>query len=353
VRGAKRPHPVCDRVLLRGGGTRLRVGAHRITVSWSRSLARSVPTTGRTPLVVGACLAAVTALLTACSSAPPDDGAKAVNVGGRQVYLTCRGPHTAGASTIVLISGYHGSSDVWTDPGALTPIKPATGPPVFEALAGSHHVCAYDRPGTLRDGKDAPLTDRSSPVPQPRTARDLVDELAATLNAAHVPRPYVLVGHSLGGLVAQLYARVHPDQVKGIVFVDAFSPTIPALFGARWPIYRDAVLNPPPAAQPWASMRSRASEQIDFDASVAQTLNAPPLPAIPLAVLTKTAPFAGVTSVPGLSAAELNRLYEQAEGALVALAPATPHMLATGSDHTIQLSQPDLVVSATELVLDR
>jgi len=49
----------------------------------------------------------------------------------------------------------------------------------------------------------------------------------------------------------------------------------------------------------------------------------------------------------------LSRLYEQAQDDIVELAPATPHFLATGSDHCIQCSQPDLVVRATELVEER
>ena len=72
-----------------------------------------------------------------------------------------------------------------------------------------------------------------------------------------------------------------------------------------------------------------------------------------MAVLTKTEPFAGLTDLPGLSAAEINEVYQRAEGHFVALAAATPQVVATGSDHYIQFSQPDLVVYATELVLGR
>jgi pimeloyl-ACP methyl ester carboxylesterase len=304
---------------------------------------------------VGSCVAALVLLLTACGARADASAAftASVNIGGRQVYLTCKGPTTSGAATVVLISGYRAASDVWTSPDAIAPIKPAAGPPVLDALATSHRVCAYDRPGTGMYAKDAPLTKRTTPVRQPRTARDLVDELDATLRAGHVPKPYVLVGHSLGGLVAQLYARLHPDEVHGIVFVDAFSATVPSVFGPQWATYRDGVLNPPPAKQPVVSLRGRDAEQLDFDASVKQTLEAPKLPAMPLAVVTKTLPFAGVGALPGLTAAELNRRYAEAEQALVALAPATPQIFATGSDHAIELSQPDLVVSATELVLGR
>jgi hypothetical protein len=100
-------------------------------------------------------------------------------------------------------------------------------------------------------------------------------------------------------------------------------------------------------------MRNPDSERVDLDASVAEVLAGPPFPKVPVAVLTKTEPFAGLTSFPGLPADETNRLYEQAEDAIVALVPNTPHLIATGSDHYIQFSQPDLVVRATELVVER
>ncbi len=194
------------------------------------------------------------------------------------------------------------------------------------------------------------MTDRSTPVPQPRTLGDLVGELHKLLRAASVPEPYVLVGHSLGGLLVQLYGQTHPEQVAGIVFVDALSPTLPELLGDRWPIYRDA-LGTPPAQVP--SLSDPDAERVELDASIAQVQAAPALPARPLAVLTKTEPFAGLTDLPGLSAAEINEVYQRAEGHFVALAAATPQVVATGSDHYIQFSQPDLVVYATELVLGR
>jgi pimeloyl-ACP methyl ester carboxylesterase len=299
-------------------------------------------------------------LVAACTSdggGPDDDTttdlARSVDIGGRSVYLTCNGSAAPGAPTIILISGYHDSSDVWTQTDALDLLTPAVGPPVFPALAVSHRVCAYDRPGTLRYVDGTPLTDRSTPVRQPRTVGAIASELHDVLAAAGIVAPYVLVGHSLGGLIARAYAQTHADQVRGVVFVDAFSATIPAVFGSRWPIYRDEGLNRPVDQLPVPSMRDPASERIDFDASVAEVLAGPSFPAVPAAVLTKTESFTGLTSFPGLSADDLNRGYEQAQDALVALSPNTPHVIATGSEHCIQCSQPDLVVQATELVAGR
>ena len=57
----------------------------------------------------------------------------------------------------------------------------------------------------------------------PRTAESVVADLHALLETAAVPGPYVLVGHSLGGLFVRLYAATYPDEVAGLVLVDAWS----------------------------------------------------------------------------------------------------------------------------------
>jgi pimeloyl-ACP methyl ester carboxylesterase len=321
----------------------------------ARRLGRAVWLTATAALLVS-CTAAPTSETSPPVTAAPVAGASdagPVDIGGREIYLDCRGPSAAGAPTIILLSGYHDSSDVWNQTDVLGLVGDATGPPVMNALARNHRVCAYDRPGTLRYVEGLPLTDRSTPVQQPRTAADIVAELHQTLAAAEVPEPYLLVGHSLGGLMVRLYGQTYPDQIAGMVFVDAFSPTVPATFGDKWPIYRDQFLNPPADQYPIPSLQSPESEVVDLDVSSEQVLTGPALPDVPLVVLTKTESFAGLTSVPGLPAEETNALYEQAQDDFVALAPGIPQLIATGSDHYIQFSQPDLVVAATELVLVR
>jgi pimeloyl-ACP methyl ester carboxylesterase len=87
---------------------------------------------------------------------------------------------------------------------------------VFE-VAKFTRVCAYDRSGTPVGEKPS----RSDPVPQPTTAGDAVADLHALLTAAGEVGPFVLVGHSYGGLVARLYASIYPEEVCGLVLVDA------------------------------------------------------------------------------------------------------------------------------------
>jgi hypothetical protein len=141
-----------------------------------------------------------------------------------------------------------------------------------------------------------------------------------------------------------------------MVFDDAFSPTIPTVFGDLWQIYRDELLNPAPDRLSPPSLVSPDAQRIDLDASIRQVQQAPPLRPLPIVVVTKTESFAGLdasTSPPGITADQVNQLYEQAEDDFVAMSPATPHVFATGSDHYVQWSQPDLLVNAVELVLTR
>ena len=97
----------------------------------------------------------------------------------------------------MLEAGTGDRGDVWS----MAPSGP--GQAVLPAVARFTRVCAYDRPGTYQSPEEL---SRSDPVAMPRSARDIVRDLRALLRAARVPGPYVLAGHSFGGMVARLYA---------------------------------------------------------------------------------------------------------------------------------------------------
>ncbi|QNA97803.1 alpha/beta fold hydrolase [Massilia sp. Se16.2.3] len=105
-----------------------------------------------------------------------------------------------GAPGIVLVAGAGGPVESWYK--------------VFGELAEAHTVFAYNRAGI----------GESSKPDAPQTAAAMVRTLRAFLLAAGVPRPWVLVGHSLGGLVVNLFARSHPDEVGAVVLVEATAP---------------------------------------------------------------------------------------------------------------------------------
>ena len=89
--------------------------------------------------------------------------------------------------------------------------------PLQQQLSGLF-PCSYD------PARQNGAFGRSDPAPAPRTATDRVGDLQALLAAARVPGPYVLAGHSNGGLFDLLYASQHPQQVAGLVLIDAVHP---------------------------------------------------------------------------------------------------------------------------------
>lgn len=87
---------------------------------------------------------------------------------------------------------------------------------VLDALGPHATLFAYNRPGCAN----------SSPTDTPRDGATIVEELRATLKRKGLAPPYVLVGHSLGGLYMQLFARRYPQEVKGLVLVDSLYPRV-------------------------------------------------------------------------------------------------------------------------------
>lgn len=263
---------------------------------------------------------------------------------GRALYLRCAG---TGSPTVVLESGIHDSSDTWTLTDTTPPVLPS--PSVFSGVARFTRVCIYDRPGTIRYTNPPRLTTRSTRVRMPRTLPSMVSELHSLLKVARVPGPYVLVGHSYGGMIVRLFASAYPSQTAGLVLVDSFGPNIRRLFGPRlWPRYV-RLLNYPGIAlehQP-------GFEIFNVDETIKAIQKPRPLPRVPLAVLSKTEPFAIAPGAPKAVTTKLEQVWPKVQAALVGLEPQTPHVFATGSNHYVQIHDPDLVISIIRLILDR
>ncbi|MGH3042440.1 MAG: alpha/beta fold hydrolase, partial [Gaiellaceae bacterium] len=207
----------------------------------------------------------------------------------------------------------------------------------------------YDRPGTIRYTDPIALTTRSSPVAMPRTLSGMASDLRALLRRAGIKGPYVLVGHSFGGLIVRLFAQTYPKQVTGLVFVDSFGTNIRQLFGPDlWPAYVELLNRPgtPVDLDP-------SFETVDIDHAIDTVLQAPALPTVPLAVMSKTAPFATAPGAPEDVLTTLEQGWPKVQDELVTLEPQSPHILATGSDHYVQIHDPDLTISTIALIFER
>lgn len=120
-------------------------------------------------------------------------------IGGRQVEsLTIR--HPGSKDVVVFEGGSRNTIDKWGT--------------VPEQVGQDATVFAYNRPGY----------GNSAVAATARDGRTIVEELRAVLRQKGLRPPYVLVGHSLGGLYMQLFARAYPEEVKGLVLVDSLYP---------------------------------------------------------------------------------------------------------------------------------
>ena len=137
-----------------------------------------------------------------------------------------------GSPTVVLMSGYRASGRYWTDDLRHPDDAAADG----AARGGRVHPRLYLRPPRNRRhiGEDD-LISRSDAIAQPRTTPDAVAELHALLQAAADPRPLRPGGPLVGGFIARLYAATYPDEVIGLVLVDAYSERLESLMPPeRW-----------------------------------------------------------------------------------------------------------------------
>lgn len=281
------------------------------------------------------------------AAAPAADRDGTLDIGGgRKMYLTCKG---TGAPTVVIVAGGKASAEDWTESASGVTN-------VFDAVASFTEVCAYDRPGTPVG--DAPS--RSDPVPMPVTAGDQAADLQALLAVADIAPPVVLVAHSWGGLIARLYAMTYPDDVAGLVLVDALSEGLRAAETPeewKWQrIILDGDLTETLKIYP-------DIERGDADASMDQIEAAPALKPMPLAVLSADRPWGPL--VPGFIADGAlppdtpenvgyvtDRAQKQAQAKLAAEAPGSRHVVNTDSGHEIHKDQPQLVIDSIRDVVD-
>jgi pimeloyl-ACP methyl ester carboxylesterase len=280
----------------------------------------------------------------ASPSATEGDFAGLVDVGdGREMYLICRGQ---GNPTVILEAGAGNDADTW-DTVSLPPGSEQTA--VLPGVAAFTRVCAYDRPGTILD---LDHHSRSDPAPMPRTAEDVVADLHTLLSAAAIPGPYVLAGHSFGGLVARLFAATHPDEVVGLVLIDAahedyYAAMRETLTPEQLAEYTRAVEQGPAVLADYPDR-----ERLDPDASADQMRAAAatsPLRPLPLVVLTHGRPW---DWPPGYPAAALEAIWLPLQEKLAALAPGSRLVVAGESGHFIPGDQPDLVIDAIWQVVE-
>lgn len=316
----------------------------------ARQAHRSVP--GRAawfvhPVAVVTVLAGVGGTYQAVTASPVVEAGPApgrmVDVGGHRLHLDCTG---TGSPTVVLLNGLGETSPQW---GRVAP-----------ALAGTTRVCTYDRAGQ----------GWSEDSEGPADATTAVADLHGLLAAAGERGPFVLAGHSSGGVHALTYAATYPRDVSGMVLLDSSSPhqvELVAPFTMEYEVMRRALAVAPPlmrlglghlvTAVTTPALPGRAGEQAALFAdsprgvaglraeqaalptSFRQAQDLTSLGATPLVVLTAQD---NVDRMPG---------WDTAQDRLAALSTDARHTVAD-LDHTAFLEDPDGARLSVQAVTD-
>lgn len=254
--------------------------------------------------------------------APMNAQERMVSVGDHRLHVVESG---SGKQTVVFESGFGEDTNTWND--------------VLPKIASFARTFAYDRAGL---GKSEML----SGARPGRTVQDMVTELHTLLHAAKVSGPYVLVGHSLGGALVQLYAHSYPADVKALVLVDPEDSQLLDLLQSRmtaseWADHQKAV----EAALAEMTPGIRAERAVAFKTSGDIVAGASPLPDVPVILLTgtkKNPEFPGNPLEQDLKMELHKKLLSQLRQGKQVLAP--------NSRHYIQNDQPDLVIEAVREV---
>ena len=307
--------------------------------------------------VVGVILALIMGLVLAGASyeaiaaggdakAYPPPG-RLIDVGGYRLHIQCVG---TGSPAVVLDAGLGGMSLDWNL--------------VQTEMGQTTQVCAYDRAGM----------GWSDPGPQPRTPGQIARELHTLLTNTGIPGPYVLVGHSIAGKNVRMFALQYPDQVAGMVLVDARSEYVDAptsqagahgieqVTGSEWGFYGLArrvglvrLIGASQGGPPALSHQTRterallstgqraldasAAESLAMTADNAQLHAAPSLGDRPLIVLASDE---SMEIIPRWTEAQHQQAAMSTNGRLVVV---------EASGHYIQFEHPAVVIDAVKQVV--
>ena len=254
----------------------------------------------------------VAAAALAAASAPVD---RLLDANGVQLHIVCAGER-AGKPLVVLEAGAGNGASTWND--------------VVGPIAQFARVCAYDRQNL----------GSSARVDAQPTAAGHVAALHALLDAAHEPPPYVMAGHSYGGMLVRLYASTFPAEVAGLVLVDSSHED---------QIARFAVLAPSPAP---ATAPVRPREQVDLPTASAQLSASPWRGDIPLVVLSRGLWLKTPPPTPDPLAAVRLGIWQDLHRELATRSARSELVVATKSGHYIQNDEPQIVIDAVRRVME-
>lgn len=266
----------------------------------------AVPSSRRGHFLRGAAVFAAILASVLAPGVPTPAATRRFDVGGFRLNLRCDGE---GSPAVVLDAGAGDTLGSWEW--------------VVPGLRKLTRVCAYDRAGL---GK-------SDPGPKPRNSERIVAELRELLKRARVRPPYVLVGHSFGGLNVRLFASKNPDDVLGLVLVDATPEDYPDIADTLHSRSEREKLRTTRAIAPPAF-----TDELEAMAESAASVRGAPLrPNLPVVILT---------AVHGGDSPAFRSVWMTLQRRMAETFPNGRQIIAGRSDHYIQFDEPELVVGA-------
>lgn len=277
---------------------------------------------------MGASLLAVAVLLAGCGSSSGDETEQAratdpatspeiagtFTANGHTLFIECVGK---GSPTMVLEVGEARLR------GDLAKIQ--------DAYKARMRVCTYDRANKGDSGEAA----------TPRKGADLVEDLHGLLRAADVPGPYLLVGHSAGGLIVQAYAATYPADVVGLVAINPVAPWKPWL-----PVM--AQMTPSERSQEIAFLTGTNGESLDYR-DLSRAVEGPLPTSIPAYLLISSE----AECPPDDTSCRRMIIKYDAVMQKVARQWGSAHLKVVDASHDIQFDDPQAVTAAIDDVLSR
>ena len=253
-----------------------------------------------------------------------------IDVGGYRLYIDCKG---TGSPTVILESGLEGDVVTWKD--------------VHPEVATFTRVCRYDRTGLAH----------SDYGPTPRNAELTAQDLHTLLAKANIAPPYILVGHSFGGLLIRRYAFDFPDDVSGMIFVDslqedwwdeslALLPAETTNDSVRLASFRNYLRNG------WHDPKNNF-EVMDIPAVVEQVRETGKFGDIPITVLTAGNFTVLKGGLPPALETALANLFIEEQARLAALSTNGTQIIIPDTGHSIPRENPSAIVNAIREMVTR
>ena len=249
----------------------------------------------------------------ACAAADPRVGRLVLARGAAPLHATIAGH---GRPVVVLEAGLGEDSGLWSS--------------VIPLIARDTTVVAYDRAGL------GASPDRGAP----RDGMTEIGELRAMLRAARLPPPLVLVGHSYGGLLVRLYAARWPDEVAGLVLVDATHEDFPRVERALRP---KAVIRRQRALIALSGPVARREFE-ELEQTVRDVRTAGPLPPVPMIVIASGRPGEDP---------RFRRAWLDLQRDLASRSPRGTLILLPATSHNVPVDAPASVAEAVRAILEQ